>query len=191
MAWLPEPDPATVPEVTETFERVQKSRGWVSNLMRSLAHAPEGLHRYAALGHYCRYMTELTEVQRELVICIVGRHIPYAATHHGGLALQIGITEAQLQSIKADRTPPDLAAAERALCDYVFAFASFKGIPKPVRAAIQRHFSPRQITDIGLIASYYLAAGSLIMAHDVQIEPPEVLQIELDWQRRTMEGGGG
>jgi len=186
MAWLPEPDPKSVPEVTATFERVQKSRGWVSNLMRSLAHAPEGLQHYAALGHYCRYGTQLTEIQRELVICIIGRHIHYAATHHGGLALQIGITPSQLDSIKQDRTPQDLPEADRALCDYVFALASFKGMPEATRVAIQKHFTGRQITDISLIASYYLAAGSMIVAHDVQVEPPEVLQIELDWQKHTM-----
>lgn len=191
MAWLPEPDPRSVPAVTATFERVQKSRGWVSNLMRSMAHAPDGLQSYAAHGHYCRYGTDLTEMQKELVICIIGRHIRYAAVHHGGLGLQVGITQAQLDAIQQDRTPADLPEAERVLCDYVFAFASFKGIPEATRAAIQKHFSPRQITDIGLIASYYLAAGSMIVAHDVQLEPPEVLQIELDWQKRQMAQAKG
>ena len=186
MAWLPEPDPKQAPEITETFARVQKSRGWVSNLMRSLAHAPDGLHQYSALGHYCRYGTALNEIQRELVICIVGRHIHYAWTHHGGLALQIGITQAQLDAIKQDRTPVDLSEADRALCDYVLAFTSFKGIPEAARAAIRKNFSPRQITDIGLLAAYYLAAGAMIIAHDVQVESPEVLQIERDWQKHTM-----
>ncbi len=186
MAHLPDVDLTQHPDIAATFDKVQQSRGWVSNLMRSLAHAPDGLDLYAKLGHYCRYGTQLNEIQRELVICIVGRNIPYAWAHHGGLARQIGITEAQLAEIKANRTPADLSAADRALCDHVFAFVSFGGIPAAVHAETVKHFSARQVTDISLLAAYYLAAGSLIIGMGVEVEPPEVLQIELDWQKHTM-----
>lgn len=187
MARLPEVDLQRNPDVAASFERVRASRGWVSNLMKSLAHAPDGLQRFQQLGHYARYDTQLTEMQKELTICIIGRNIDYAWTHHGGLAREVGVTEAQLAALKAGRTPQDLGAAERALCDYVFAFSTFGGIPDAVMAAALRHFSPRQVTDIALIAAFYTAAGALIMANDVQIEGPEALRTEIEWQRRQME----
>jgi alkylhydroperoxidase family enzyme len=186
MARLPDMDLGKNPDIAESFARVQASRGWVSNLMKSLAHAPDGLQRFQQLGHYARYDTQLTEMQKELTICIIGRNIDYAWTHHGGLARAVGVSAAQLAELKAGRTPQDLGPAERALCDYVFAFSGFGGIPDTTMAAALQHFSPRQITDIALIAAFYTAAGALIMANDVQIEGPEALQTEIDWQRKKM-----
>ena len=161
------------------------------NQMKSLAHAPEGLERYAALGHYVRYGTELTELQRELVIVATVRGVEYGWVHHANLARQIGVTDAQLDAIKESRTPADLGPAERALCDYVFALTAFGGVPDGVLESLREHFTPRQIVDIALIGAYYMAAGTLILGLGVRIEPPDVLQIELDWQKKTSAEGIG
>src|SRR5688572_24096769 len=63
---LPTADTASG-KLKEVFDNIQKSRGWASNALRSLAHAPEGLRKFQPMGHYARYETELTELQRELV----------------------------------------------------------------------------------------------------------------------------
>lgn len=175
------------PEDAETrvvFERIAASRGWISNAMRALSASPEGLKVFSAAGHYARYGTALTEVQRELAILIVARGVPYAWAHHAPLGLQAGISQAQLDAIKAGMTPGDLDPANRALCDYVFAFLAGKGIPATVAEPLNRHFSPRQVTDISLIAGYYLALGTMLLAFEVELEAPEVLAIELEWQRK-------
>lgn len=178
------------PESKDVFRKVAASRGFVSNLLRSLGHAPEGLNRYMMLGHYARYATDLTEVQRELVICIVGRGIPYAWAHHAPMAVQAGLSEAQMTEIRAGHTPADLPPAERALCDFTFAYGTFKGIPAETWAALLRHFTPRQATDIALTAAYYLAAGSLIIGMDLEIEPPEILAQEVAWQAKPRDATG-
>jgi alkylhydroperoxidase family enzyme len=185
MTGLPELDLDTAPDTKATFERIARSRGWVSNLMKAMAHAPEGLNLYAALGHYGRYGTELTEVQRELVICATVRSVEYGWVHHSGLARQIGVTDTQLAALQAGRVPEDLGAAERALCAYVLAFYAGRGVPADTTSAALRHFSPRQVTDIALLSAYYMAAGALIIGLGVHLEPPDVLQIELDWQARN------
>jgi alkylhydroperoxidase family enzyme len=187
MARLPSVDTATSPDIAATFARIAASRGWVSNLMKALAHAPEGLHRFSAVGHYARYGSDLTELQRELAVVATVRGVPYGWTHHGNLARAIGVTEAQLAAIKAGEAPADFAPAERALLAYVFAFTSFSGVPEAVQDEALRHFSPRQITDIALISAYYLSVGAIVIGLGVEIEPPDVLRTELDWQKRTME----
>lgn len=185
---MPDPTPETTPETAEVFARVAASRGWVSNLLKSLGHAPEALARFSALGHYGRYGNALSERQRELVIVIVGRTIAYAWAHHAPLALDAGVTEAELAAIKDGRTPDGLSPADKALCDFVFAFTSFAGIPDPVWAALTAAFSPREATDIAMLAAYYLAAGSLIIGLGVRVEPPEVLAIERAWQQQPRIG---
>lgn len=172
------------------FAGVMASRGFVSNLLRSLGHAPDGLALYSALGGYGRYGTALTEVQRELVICITGRNVPYAWAHHAPMALQAGLTEAQMAALRSGRTPPDLDAADRALCDFTFAFATLGGVPDAAWAAVNRHFTPRQATDIALLSAYYLAAASLIIGMGVETETPEVLATELAWQARPRDAAG-
>ncbi len=173
-------------DANELFDSIQKSRGWVSNAMRSLAHAPEGLKKFQAVGHYARYETELTEVQRELVIIITGRGSKYAWGHHAPLGRQVGISEEQLRALKGGKVPSGLSPADAALCAYVLAFTSLAGVDSKLFEELTRHFTPRQITDISLTSGYYLALGACLIAFDVALEPPEVLQIELDWQRKQL-----
>jgi len=186
MTKLPEIDLTSSPEATDVFERVAASRGWVSNLMRSMAHSPDALRHYSALGHYGRYGTALTEVQRELAIVATVRSVEYGWTHHSGLARAIGVTEPQLESIKAGVVPTDLDAAEQALCKYVFAFTACRGVSDVVVAELLNHFGPRQVVDVAVLSAYYMAAGALIIGLGVEIEPPDVLKVELDWQKRMM-----
>ena len=173
-------------EVKELFDNIQKSRGWVSNALRSLAHAPEGLRKFQAVGHYGRYDTDLTEIQRELIIMITGRGSVYAWGHHVPLGRQAGIREDQIAAIKAGKVPDGLSAQDAALCAYVFAFTTLGGVDETVFEDLKRHFTHRQIVDISLTSGYYLALGACLIAFDVELEPPEVLQVELDWQRKQM-----
>jgi alkylhydroperoxidase family enzyme len=163
---------------------VEASRGWVSNAMRGFAHAPEGLAAFSAVGHYGRYGTRLTEVQRELVILLVGRGVPYAWAHHVPLGLQAGITQAQVDAIGRGEVPSTLEPADAALCRYVLSFLAGGGTAPDLAQEMLRHFSSRQVTDITLLAAYYLALGTSILALGVEVEPPEILAIELEWQRR-------
>jgi 4-carboxymuconolactone decarboxylase len=188
LPFLPDPDIAADPALAETFARVERSRGWVSNAMRAFAHAPEGLGVFSAVGHYGRYGTALTEVQRELVILIVGRSVPYAWTHHVPLGLQAGITQAQIDAIAAGDVPAGLPPADSTLCAYVLAFLAGRGTPPALAEALAASFTPRQVTDITLLAAYYLALGTSILALGVEVEPPEILAIELEWQRKQASG---
>jgi 4-carboxymuconolactone decarboxylase len=186
MAKLRDVNVETNPETADTFKRVEASRGWISNLMRSIAHAPEGLQRYQALGHYARYNTDLTEAQKEIVICATVRNVAYGWEHHAPLARQCGVTDAQLAIIKAGEIPPYLAAADQAICRFVFEFSSFKGVPQKTVDELLHHFSERQIVDMALISAFYLSAGALIIGLEVQLEGPEALQREQEWQRRKL-----
>jgi 4-carboxymuconolactone decarboxylase len=182
MAKLPELDLSKNPDMAEAAKRITASRGYVSNLMKTLAHSPEGVKRHMAFGHYLRFETDLTELQRELAICVTVRGVDYAWTHHAGLLKQLGISDAQLAELKKGEAPKGLSAADAALCKLVFAFSAYKGIPDAVLAEARKHFSERQIIDMSLVSAYYLASGAFIVGYEVPLEPKEVLQLELDWQ---------
>ena len=171
---LPEADPAQSPELQAAYDAFRSTRGIVSNVMKSFGHAPQGMAAISELGRYCRYGTALTEMQKELTILITGRGIAYAWYHHVPLGLQAGLTEAQLDAVREGRTPDGLGETEAALCDYVFAYASLKGVPQPVFARLAGLLTPRQLTDVNITAGYYLCVASSIIAMEVQPDPPQV-----------------
>jgi alkylhydroperoxidase family enzyme len=169
---LPDADPAASPELARALDEFRRTRGIVSNIMKAFAHAPAGLAALAELGRYCRYDTALTELEKEVVILITGRGIDYAWMHHGPLGLKAGLTQAQLVAMRAGTVPEGFTPAQRALADYAFAFASLRGVPDQVFAALKAHYSPRQITDMNLIGGYYLCDAATMVAMEVQPDPP-------------------
>lgn len=173
---LPDADPAASPELEAAFAEFRRTRGIVSNVMKSFAHAPAGLRAIVELGSYCRYGTALSELQKELVILITGRGVPYAWGHHAPLGLQAGLTQTQLDAIRAGTVPQDLAPEDAAIADYVLAYTALKGVPEAVFKRLAGLVSPRQITDINIIAGYYLCIAASIIAMEVQPDPPRTLQ---------------
>jgi 4-carboxymuconolactone decarboxylase len=171
-------------ELDATIQKIADCHGHVSNLMQTLALAPRGLDAFATLTGYTRYDSQLTELQRQLAILIAVRDVHYAWTHHTPLARAAGVTNAQILLLQDGRVPMDLPPPERALCDYVFEIAAGRRVPQRVAEAVHGNFSPRQIVDIALLTSCAMAAAALAVALEVPVEAPDILQFELEWQRR-------
>ena len=171
---LPEADPAQSPELEAAYAAFRDTRGVVSNVMKSFGHAPAGLSAIVELGSYCRFGSDLTELQKELVILITGRGVAYAWHHHEPLGRQAGLTEAQLEALCAGRVPEGLSEVDTAICDYVLAYSSLKGVPEPVFARLTALLAPRQITDINIISGYYLCIASSVIAMEVRPDPTPV-----------------
>lgn len=183
MLRLPPVTAKTSPDVAAVFAEIQATRGFVSNALSSIGHAPEGLRHLARLGAYTKYQTDLPERLRELSILCAARGVAYAWAHHSVLAVQAGIPRTAVDDIGAGRTPGALPAAEQALACYVQELFSPSSVSSATFSELARHFSPRQITDISLSAAYYRALGTLVMAFGVEMESPDVLKIEKDWQK--------
>jgi 4-carboxymuconolactone decarboxylase len=154
----------------EAYDQITRTRGYVSNILMSLSNAPEGLKRFAAMGEYVRYMTEIPGRTRELVILSVARGNEYAWLHHYPHAVKAGVSEEELAALEANRTAPSLSAAEVAAMSYAQKFAT-GGVTDAIYAGLEEHYSPRQITDITLMAGYFLALGSMINAFRIDLEP--------------------
>ena len=105
-----------------------------------------------------------------------------AATVDVQAAVQAGIAREAVADIGAGRDPASLPANERALVRFVVALLDMK-MDDAIFAAMRAHFSPRQVTDVAISATYYAAIGRMVLAFDVEVEGQEVLQVERDWQR--------
>ena len=179
---LPPPDETKDAAFAEAFAEIKATRGFVSNALRSLGHAPEGLKHFARVGEYVKYRTDLPERLRELTILTSARGVPYAWSHHEALAVQSGIAKAAVDDIGAGRVPASLPANEQAIVRFVFELMDLK-VSDATFAAMREHFSPRQVTDVAFSATYYSALGRMVLAFGVDLEPHAVLQVERDWQK--------
>lgn len=184
MARLPPVDQNPDPALAAVFAEIAGSRGWVSNVMRALAHAPEGLRRFAHLGDYARYHTILSDRQREIVILLTGRGVPYARTHHGPLGKQAGLSDAELEAIFAGRVPESFGEADAALTRLILDLTGGAPVSPGVFAVAERLLSPREITDAVLVSAFYTMIAMVIGTMGVELEAPDQLDIEQAWQRQ-------
>jgi 4-carboxymuconolactone decarboxylase len=188
MARLLPVDENADPQLAAVFTEIAGSRGWVSNVMRALAHAPEGLRRFAHLGDYARYHASLSDRQREIVILITGRGVHYARTHHGPLGRQAGLSEAELAAIAAGRVPESFSDKDAALARLILETTGGKPVSANVFAAAERMLSPRELTDAVLISAFYTMIAMVIDTMGVELETPDQLAIEQAWQRERSRG---
>lgn len=184
MSRLPPVNEKSSPAIAEVFGEIMATRGFVSNALSSIGHAPEGLRHLARLGAYTKYQTDLPERLRELCILCAARGVAYAWSHHSALAMQAGIPQAAVDDIGEGRVPASLPPQEQAIASFILEAFSAQSVGAATFTELARHFTPRQITDIALSATYYLALGTMVRAFGVQMETPAVLQVEKDWQKK-------
>ena len=184
MPRLPPVTEKSSPAVAAVFSEIIATRGFVSNALSSIGHAPEGLRHLARLGAYAKYQTDLSERLRELTILCAARGVAYAWTHHTELAVQAGIPQAAVEDIGAGCAPAALPPAEQAIARYVQELFAPTSVSDETFTELSRHFTPRQITDISLSATYYRALGTMVLAFGVEMDSPAVLKIEKDWQKK-------
>lgn len=171
MARMTHADPSKHPQLSAIYAHIERTRGSVSNVLKSFSHAPEGLERFAALGEYVRYRTELPPRARELAILTIARGIQYAWTHHVTPALKAGVTQAELDEYNSGSVPASLASAERAAIAFAREFANGGQVSNATFEDARKHYSERQVTDLMLLCGYFIALGYSVNAFQVDLEP--------------------
>jgi 4-carboxymuconolactone decarboxylase len=182
MARLPPASEKDHPELASVYAEIKATRGYVSNALRTLGHSPGGLVHFARVGEYSKYKTDLPERLRELTILTAARGVPYAWAHHHPLAIQTGIDATAVNRIGEGKVPDSLPEKEQALVAFVMALGDLK-VTDAIMDALKRHFSPRQIVDIAMSATYYGALGRMVVALGVDLDTPDALEAERDWQQ--------
>ena len=164
-------DPAGNAQLAATYERITKTRGYVANILLSLSHAPQGLEHFAAFGEYVRYGTELPARVRELAILAIARGNQYAWSHHYPHAIKAGIAQQELDALEENQLAETLSQSEKAAVRYVREFAQGGNVTDATFGKMRKHYSDRQITDLTLLAGYFMALGATITAFRVGLEP--------------------
>jgi 4-carboxymuconolactone decarboxylase len=171
MSRLPQADERNQPELKAVYDRISKTRGYVSNILKGFSNAPEGLGHFAVLGEYVRYRSEIPARTRELSVLAIAAGIEYAWAHHLPHAIKAGVSQAELDELERGGIPATATPAERAAIAYVREYANLGQVRDATFAELRNHFTARQITDLTLLGGYFVALGCAVNAFQIELEP--------------------
>jgi len=166
------------PDLATTARWLEAKYGFVSNLAQIMAHSPGALNPWLVLEHYCRFQSDLTERQRMIIILIAVRDVNYCWPHYMPLAGTVGLSQDQITMIRQGRVPRDIAEAEKIVCQIANEIVAGRQVPQTMYEDVVKLLPPRQIVDVAILASFYLAMGALSNGLCVEVEAPEVLRLE-------------
>ncbi|HEY4658975.1 MAG TPA: carboxymuconolactone decarboxylase family protein, partial [Gemmatimonadaceae bacterium] len=138
--------------------------GKLLNLYRMLLHSPPVAQGWLGLFTAIRQQCELPGRCRELAILRIavlngadyefGAHVPFA--------LAEGLTEAQVDALKAGREPEGLTEIDRAVLAYTDAMTRQVRVPDAVFDAVRKRFDERRVVELtATIAGYNLVSRFL------------------------------
>jgi hypothetical protein len=174
------------PDLAATARWLERKYGFVSNLAQIMAHAPGALTPWLDLENYCRYQSDLTERQRMIIILIAVRDVHYCWPHYLPMAGTVGLSQDQISLIRQGRVPQDIAEVEQVVCQIANEIVAGRRVPQAMYEDIVKLLPPRQIVDIAILASFYLAMGALSTGLCVEVEPPEILKLEQIHHKRAI-----
>lgn len=173
MARVPYVEEADRPELAELIATIKAQRGGrLLNLYKLLLHSPPVVEGWLHLMTAVRQRANLDARTRELVITQVavvnGADYEYRA--HAPLALQAGVTQAQLDALGNWRDSDQFDARDRAVLAYAESMTREVHVPSALFDAVAEHFDARELVELTTtVASYNMVSRFLeAMAIDPQ-----------------------
>jgi alkylhydroperoxidase family enzyme len=165
-------DAEIAPNVAEIFERMRKAGGKPPNLYRALANAPAMLDAWVAFAWPLRHDPKTSRAIRELVIMRVAglTDAHYEEHHHRRMALDAGVSEAQLGDLARWRDSKRFNDQERAVLAMADAVTRGGKLPDIVHADLKRHFKDGEVVELVLTAAFYNCVSRTLLALEVPLE---------------------
>jgi 4-carboxymuconolactone decarboxylase len=168
--------------VTGAQRDVTKSEGAVLNIFRTLVHAPKALTAFLAWGGYIlSRRNSLSQRDRELVILRTGYNCGsgYEFTQHTRIGLDAGLTEAEVEAIKAGPDDPSWNEQDRAMLRASDDLARDFHVSDESWAALS-FLSDKQKMDLVMTVGQYTQVSMILNSFGVQLDPGQVLDPDLD-----------
>jgi 4-carboxymuconolactone decarboxylase len=168
--------------VTGAQRDVTKSEGAVLNIFRTLVHAPKALTAFLAWGGYIlSRRNSLSQRDRELVILRTGYNCGsgYEFTQHTRIGLDAGLTEAEVEAIKAGPDDPSWNEQDRAMLRVSDDLARDFHVSDESWAALS-FLSDKQKMDLVMTVGQYAQVSMILNSFGVQLDPGQVLDPDLD-----------
>ncbi|MDP2819139.1 MAG: carboxymuconolactone decarboxylase family protein [Polaromonas sp.] len=122
-----------------------------------LLRSPELMARVAKVGEYLRFDSVLEVRIRELVMCLVARHVSnqFEWLMHAPLALKAGVAQSVLDAVAAGKHPHSAAADETAAVDLVTELLAHHGVCNASYAAAWGVFGEQGVVELTTLVGYF------------------------------------
>ena len=175
MARVPYLNRDDLPEADrEIFDRLIEERGQpVGNIFRTLAHTPNLLRRFLALGGELRNGTALDPKLRELALMTVGRltEAEYEFTHHWNIARRIGVSREQLEHLADFETSSLFNKQERLVMRYATEATRNVKVADATFEAVRKSLDTRRLMELVQNVAFYNMVVRVLVPLGVEVEP--------------------
>lgn len=171
------PDSPDHPTARALFDRVRTARGpgfAIPHLYRVLGTAPELFRGWLDFAWPLRLNAKTSRATRELLI-LRGAQVArtgYEWAHHLPMALEAGVTEAQIDALAHWQDSPLFDAAERAVLQLA---DEVTGGPAASDATVAQlkacGFDDESVVELVLTASFYVCVSRFLQSMNVELEP--------------------
>jgi len=184
MARIPYVEPATAPAaVREVLERLPVKL----NIFKLMAHAETNFRPLLQLGTSILSQQQLAGNFRELAILRVAQlsGAEYEWVQHVPIAHATGVTEVQVAALRRSEIDPAcFNEVERLLLRFTTEVIRDVGASRNTFAAMQQHFSSREIVELVLAIGFYMTVARLMETTAIDLDPPAGTKV-VDSLRRS------
>ncbi len=145
----------------------------VGNIFRTLAHTPNLLRRFLALGGELRNGTALDPKLRELALLTIGRltSAKYEFVHHWNLALRVGVEHAKLEALADFERSPAFNDQERAVMRYAAEATTNVKVSDATWNALKGFLDTRRLMELVQNVAFYNMVVRVLVPCGVELEP--------------------
>lgn len=158
----------------EIFDNLVAERGQpVGNIFRTLAHTPDLLRRFLALGGELRNQTVIDPKLRELALLTVGRitNAEYEFVHHWNLARRVGVSREKLEALADWERSAVYSDQERAVIRYAAEATTNVEIKDATWNALKSFMDTRTIMELVQNVAFYNMVVRVLVPARVELEP--------------------
>jgi alkylhydroperoxidase family enzyme len=162
------------PADRDIFDRIEKERGMIHNIFRTMAYAPHLLRKFIEWSTELRFKTALDPNLRELAIMTVGRltDANYEFTHHWNAARKLNIPAEKLAQIGEFESSPMYDDRERAVMRYaVEATRNVKVSDATFNAVRKLLGNDRTLMELVMLVAGYNLVVRVLVPLEVELEP--------------------
>jgi len=145
------------------------------NLVRALAHSPDGARAFAALAAFIRFKSRLDPRLREMAILQVGclTRSPYEYSHHVKIGREFGVSDGDLRAL-AEETAGRHSALEplaKAVLRAAREMTRDLAISDPTFAALRAELDNECLVDLVMTIAVYNGVVRLLATLQIDVEP--------------------
>jgi len=160
------------PETKELFQQTEDNGARIINLYKVLANSPHVARSAIRLGSSLIGKTTLSAKLRELTIMRIAKlcDCDYEWVQHTPIALESGVSRAQLDAIGSWKESSNFDEEERAILQYVDEVAQNVKVADGTFDALNKHLNEQSIVELTLAIGWWGMLARLLVPLEVEVD---------------------